>query len=1002
MVGIGSGIPSDYKDIRLGDVAVSEPTGLSGGVLQYDYGVAVEGGTIIPKGHLNRPPALLLNALRTLQAIHPKILGVRILNTVKKVQGTDDRFCYPGTGLDRLFNAEYRHAENVKQGPQVREKCGECLRCAECDHLQEIKRKKRNHEYPDIHYGVIASGNQVIRDGVTRDRIASANNAICSEIEAAGLMNDFLCTVVRGISDYADSHKNKDWQGYAALVAAAYAKELLCQIAPGMSPRSIGSLQRQKPREVVFRIPLSQSIRKNDATRGRETVLSMMDDTFLVPRTNNDIRLLDLVGPGGIGKTQIAIEYAITRQNNYSAIFWISAMDENSIHGSFVDIMKQIVAETATAAITWPEYSEKIQAAFLRWLRLPGNNKWLLIYDNVDDLEGFRLQDFFPKSCVGNIIITSRRPKFERYGKQIEIEVLNEKDAVDLLVRHANIEESTRDNRTALNTLVELLGYMPLAINLAGAFISRTKISVEEYTSHYQNNFINAQSTKPRFGWDYRSDTVAATWEISFAAIERQDKGAASLLLTCSYLNPKELAQDLWYSESLSNSREIEVRRRVSLLASYSLVRMMDFGFFSVHPVIHSWARKRLARDEKFQIIRETFGIAVKAVKRENVLRESVSWNAMEERRIFAHTENLRQNLQHLISEFLLHEELHHEADLIGLGDIIHDLGTFADNRGNHNEAMYWYEQALALKQKFVGNESLSTIITLHHMAGVFFNRGQYDVALESYERVLSVYEKTVGSDNALTLNVTQHIAAVYENQGRYIEALDQYNLVLAKFETTFGAIGLPTIKVVNNMAIVFDSIGRYDEAIELYQRVLVSYEKVLGTKNLNTLDASHNIGVTLYKMGKSDQALRHFNRALAGYEAAFGDDNQSTLDIINCLATVFQGKGDYDLALQYYDRALAGYIRLFEEDHPYAYKTLGNMATIFDSLGNYEEAIGHYERAVEGYKKHLGNYDPSTLDIIHGMAGTFYKQGEYNNALKLYEEAHYVGIMAIAKKQFS
>ncbi|EPS39476.1 hypothetical protein H072_6745 [Dactylellina haptotyla CBS 200.50] len=1016
MVGIGGGIPSLHNDIRLGDVAVSSPTGSSGGVFQHDYGDAVEGGRIIPKGQLNRPPTVLINAIISLQAIHPKLLGSRMLNTIRGVQERDDRFCRPDASADRLFNAEYKHVEPAKAGPKICSECGKCLRCDSCDHQREIQRGQRVYEYPYIHYGVIASGNQVIKDGIMRDRIASIHNAICFEMEAAGLMNNFPCSVIRGISDYADSHKNKDWQGYAALAAAAYAKEVLLEIPPGLLEQRINSLKLKDTQEYIFNIPLHLPIPAFDDIIGRQTILSLIDDTLLKPKTNN-IRLLALVGPGGIGKTRIAIEYAITRQDNYSAIFWISAMDEGSIRNSLVEIVEQIVAEMAAAATyqnSNPDYlligkmlrihgaideegnvshdskfSEKIRIALFRWLRLPGNDKWLLIYDNLDDIESFSPKHFLPASGTGSIIITSCRPEFARYDKQIIIEGLSKQEAIDLLSRSVGIETSTKDTQTALNKIVGLLGYMPLAINLAGAFISQTMINLDEYIVYYSNNFTNALSVKPRFGWDYQHDAIATAWEISFSAIESQDKAAASLLLSCSYLNPEDVPHSLWYNAKRGKDQEIEIRMQISKLASYFLVRVVDSKFFSIHPVIHFWARERLKIQERLPVVVQTLEILGGAVKRENVQRENHNWNSTDERKIFAHTESLRKHLEDLAYESILQKESGCVTDLRSLLDTEHDLGEFADSRGSYDAANYWYTVAFTHKTKFLGEEDLSTAMTLHRIGGLFFTLGLYERALRSYYTVLSTYQQKLGPDSPWTLNVTQHIAAVYGSQGRYIEALHHYNLVLVKFEIIFGPNAIPTIKVVNNMAIVLDGVGRYDEAINHYHRALRGYEKLLGYDNPLTLDVSHNLGVTLYKVRKLDEALKYFDRALTGYEEAFGEGNKYTLDSLIGIAAVLQGKGNYDLALQYYQRVLTGYVRIFDREHPDIYSIHGNVAAAFDDLGRYEEAIEHYEIAVRGCKRYLGDCNPSTLDVIHGMAGTLYKRGEYKLALKLYIEAY-------------
>jgi nucleoside phosphorylase len=215
MVGIGGGVPSADHDIRLGDVVVSKPGSQNGGVVQYDFGKTMEGGRFVQTGHLNSPPTILLTALNTLQANH-ELNGNPLADYLEAVNNTRLRrkFAYQGARHDQLFQAEYDHI-------------GGSTSCEQCDVSKCIARPVRDDPGPVIHYGTIASGNQVMKHGGTRDRLGRELGVLCFEMEAAGLMNDFPCVVVRGICDYADSHKNNLWQEYAAAVAAAYAKELL-------------------------------------------------------------------------------------------------------------------------------------------------------------------------------------------------------------------------------------------------------------------------------------------------------------------------------------------------------------------------------------------------------------------------------------------------------------------------------------------------------------------------------------------------------------------------------------------------------------------------------------------------------------------------------------------------------------------------------------------------------------------------------------------------------
>ncbi|CAG8262989.1 unnamed protein product [Penicillium salamii] len=229
MVGIGGGIarPDEGQDIRLGDVVVSQPSGTTGGVCQYDLIKAKSGDKSERKGFLGRPPTVLLNALGSIQAYHerkdskvPCFLQEMLEKNPKmgKRSKQNSGYTYQGFDNDRLFTASCDHIP----GPD----------CRDCDTADEVQRDARETTNPDIHYGTIASGNTLVKDAATRDRIVVdiGEDCICFEMEAAGLMNHFPCLVIRGICDYADSHKNDRWQRYASATAAAYTKELLAYV----------------------------------------------------------------------------------------------------------------------------------------------------------------------------------------------------------------------------------------------------------------------------------------------------------------------------------------------------------------------------------------------------------------------------------------------------------------------------------------------------------------------------------------------------------------------------------------------------------------------------------------------------------------------------------------------------------------------------------------------------------------------------------------------------
>ncbi|KAL9078643.1 MAG: hypothetical protein Q9157_002442 [Trypethelium eluteriae] len=222
MVGIGGGIPSMAHDIRLGDVIVSTPQGTSPSVIQYDLGKQ-RGEEFVPTGSLNRPPSFLLAAAKSLAVDHTMGKG-RLANILcqmlEKNDNTRQNFPVPDPESDELYADDFPHVGLTSSN---------CVLC-KAKPTSRIVPRNGIRTSPAIHHGVIASGSLVVKDTSTRERIRKQHNALCLEMEAAGLMTDFPCIVIRGVSDYADSHKNDRWQPYASATAAAYAKELLLKL----------------------------------------------------------------------------------------------------------------------------------------------------------------------------------------------------------------------------------------------------------------------------------------------------------------------------------------------------------------------------------------------------------------------------------------------------------------------------------------------------------------------------------------------------------------------------------------------------------------------------------------------------------------------------------------------------------------------------------------------------------------------------------------------------
>ncbi|KAF4962175.1 hypothetical protein FSARC_9749 [Fusarium sarcochroum] len=331
-VGVGGALarPGSGHDIRLGDVVVSQPDGESGGVIQYDSGKANPNQSWEHTGHLNKPPGVLLSALPSLKAegplsesIVPDLLEI-MWTTYPKMAKNDEKsgFVHQGFENDRLFDSTYNHVGGRN--------------CEQCDEDSQVIRKDRKSTDPKIHYGVIASGNTLVRDAVAREKIAaiSGGQCLCFEMEAAGLMNDFPCLVIRGISDYADSHKNDRWQRYAAATAAVYAKELLGFV----HARSLTKIPDVV--EVIKSISEDLRIIRDDTSSMKEQVRSVKDTLLSMDQKAVIDRLQTVTGasfdssaegenPTCLPDTRVALLDKImkwTQEPTAEPIFWLDGM----------------------------------------------------------------------------------------------------------------------------------------------------------------------------------------------------------------------------------------------------------------------------------------------------------------------------------------------------------------------------------------------------------------------------------------------------------------------------------------------------------------------------------------------------------------------------------------------------------------------------------------------------------------------------------------------------
>ncbi|OJJ67032.1 hypothetical protein ASPBRDRAFT_162849 [Aspergillus brasiliensis CBS 101740] len=976
LVGIGGGIPSASADIRLGDVVVARPNGSNGGVVQYDFGKATTSG-FQRTGILNSPPRFLLNALSKVEANHisKDTQSIPFLSNLHKCPPGQRElaFARPVTE-DRLYLADYHHAGSPSDG------------CGKCDTSKTVTRPVRHDDSPVVHYGLVASGNQVVKDSHLRDRLGQELGAYCVEMEAAGLINHLPCLVIRGICDYADSHKNDSWHGYAAATAAAYAKEILAVIPISQRHMAYSIEDAWSKYHIPFQLTDVPAI-SNFVGRG-ESLVKLWE--ILQPNAVMTRKAVVLYGMGGLGKTQLAAQFARMHKQDFTSIFWLHGKDETTLNASFADFVARVQGLAAMKGTDHPPTREGPDAGAkraLEWLSEKDNTGWLLIYD---DVEACDIERWLPTADHGSIIITTRSQQVAGTGMLAHpLKPLPFEEALQLLVGEAGLVINTPsgcENDPSSEELAKRLHGLPLALALAGSYIHRTGMSCSKYLEYYQREWCNLQAAaeSPR---EYAHGNLRTTWRVSYEAVKQACPLAAQTFFLLSFFHH----DDIWYellnsavearilpprlSEAISN--EIHFSKLMQILLEFSLVQQSSRnGSYCLHPVIQDWCQHELPTidpdlDELSKnastIVAVTVGSNARSALDKN------DWSL--QHRLLYHANNM----------MLVPKDEEEESQDTEVLTALHTIGRLYWTHGKHDRAEEVYQRALVGRELVLGPSHSATLQTVHNLGVLYHDRGDLSCSELMFQRVLSGYKSTHGDNpHVEVIDTLQSLANLYHAQGRLDEAESLCCRALAGYQSLLTANSPSTLDAMHNLANIYFSKHRLPEAEELYNQALRGKLKSLGEDHTSTLDTIHNLGVVYFEHGRLQEAEEMCERALSGKVRLFGPDHTSVFDTLFQLGTLYRSQGRLEAAEEMYERALLGREKVLGSCHSSTLHTIHHIGNLYYTQGRLQKAEQMQERALEGSDSTFGHNHPYTLELAHTLAVFCCQRGKLDKAESL------------------
>ncbi|KAL2801754.1 TPR-like protein [Aspergillus granulosus] len=941
MVGVGGGVPGENHDIRLGDIVVSKPTPRSSGVIQYDYGKALQDKRLHCTGSLNKPPPILLKVIAQMESDH--ILGKGLLGNLLKAEVQKQ---FPRPSKDHLFQSTYNH---IGDGPN----------CSACDQSQLVNRPTRVAEEPYIHYGLIASGNQVIKDPKLRDLIAKDEGILCFEMEAAGLMDEIPSLVIRGVCDYCDSHKDKEWQAYAAFVAAAYAKAVLMQIPQEQS----AELKETVPEKRHWMVPFHRNL----GFVGREEEITKVEALIKIGQCK-----IAICGLGGVGKTQIALElaYRIRERDSRCSIFWIPCTSYASVEQAYMSIAQLVGMQDLKPG----EATDRVKA----YLSQDSAGKWLLIFDNADDIDMWAggssattgVTKFVPQGEQGCILFTTCNRKVAvKLASPFVIDI-SEPDAetgMEILEK-AVIRKDLLANRDATITLLQQLMFLPLAITQAAAYINTNDLKVTDYIALLQEQEPDVlELLSEDFGDDGQyqeiQNPVATTWLISFQQIQQLNPLAADYLSFMACVNPREIPQSL-LPPANSKKKRLEA---IGLLKGFAFVseQIKDHAL-SLHRLVHLSARNWLRQHRQFNH---------QIIKTADQLDQIFPDNDHSNQKVW------RDYLPHALS--LVHEREFEEV----LGNyikLVRNIGRCLRTDGRYKEAAAIFEKLLSAQSLGRNDPDISALISLGDLALTYSNQGRWKEAEELEVQVLEIRKRVLGPEHPDTLTSMSNLACTYSDQGRWKVAEELKVQVLEIRKRVLGPKHLDTLTSMSNLACTYSNQGRWKEAEELEVQVLEIRKRVLGPEHPETLLSMSNLASAYLNQGQWKEAEVLKVQVLEIRKRVLGPKHLDTLISMSNLAFAYLNQGRLKEAEELEVQVLETRNQVLGPKHPDTLACIANLARLFADQGLWKEAEELGVQVLEIRKQVLGPEHPDTLTSMGNLARSFADQGQWKVAEEL------------------
>ena len=649
----------------------------------------------------------------------------------------------------------------------------------------------------------------------------------------------------------------------------------------------------------------------------------------------------------------------------------------------------------------------------LQWISFL-QEEWLIVFDNADAPPPEVVEKFIPSGSRGNILITSRNRSMGRivsFDNIIEIEEMEEADAITLLLKASHLE-SFPEHVEAAKKIVTELYCIPLAIAHAGAYIEAGKCDIDQYLRQFSVHRQALMSDATFTGASKYNKTVYGTWDLSFKEIEKRASGhstpkdaqaaqAAILILQiCAFYHhtsiPKEIFQSaareaikqdlnsdsfkklpqavtlLDYTllglDNDGNWDEFIFGQGISILLSFSLIkRQQSLKTFSIHPLVHYWSRERMTKSEQQKMCEMGSTILSCAIPK---TFETQDYRLR--RIIFPH---IKANILHEMQKGLIKK--YYDDKWIKFALVLWENGD-----SNNTEKLE--VQVMDMRKKLLGEKHPDTLISMGYLARTYWDQGRWNEAEQLQLQVMEMTKKLLGLEHPHTLNSMANLAITYWNKGRWNEAEQLQLQVMEMTKKLLGPEHPDTLHSMANLASTYWNQGRWNEAEQLGLQVMEMEKKLLGPEHPHTLISMTNLASTYRNQGRWNEAEMLGLQVMEMEKKLLGPEHPHTLISMTNLASTYRNQGRWNEAEQLQLQVMEMTKKLLGLEHPHTLNSMANLAITYWNQGRLNEAEQLQLQVIKMTKKLLGPEHPDTLHSMANLASTYRNQGRWNEAEQL------------------